>query len=325
MAYVKKQPLSGIREGDRVEDIFVVKIKRGLSPYSKGHSFHLILTDSSGKTIDYKFWGGQDEAKVKEVYDSIKPDSVVYVQGKASTYKDALQISANETDAIKTLASHEYDAAEFIPPAIRDVEEMYGELTVHINAVKNPELKAILDAVFSDKDRAALFKVHPGSIEIHHNRVGGLLEHTLQVVEYCLLSKKLFPQLDEDMIITGAILHDIGKLEEIQATSRIKGTTRGQLLGHVSMGFSVLLRITDELGTSEETKNKLLHILISHHGKMEHGAPKEPMTPEAVAVHYADAASCMIEEILGYRQWAIEKTDDEFMYSNRRQRNIYLK
>ncbi len=325
--YSKKKPINELKEGDRVEDIFVVKIKRVMLPYKNksGYYFSLVLSDSSGRSIECKYWGKESEDNTKMVYDSIKGDSVVFVQGRVENYGGKLQISANPpADSIRTLSEGEYDPNDFIMPARRDIERMVKELNGYIESIQNTEIRSLLNKVFQGSFLEK-FKVHPGSIEIHHNWTGGLLQHTLEVVKYSDLSKNLFNDMDRDLLIAGAILHDIGKIEEIEVTTRIKGTRKGQLKGHIPIGFRMVSKIMDELKTSENVRDKLLHIILSHHGCMEQGSPKAPMLPEAVAVYYADELSSKLAEITDFIKGAKDATEDEFMYNRRQGRNILLK
>jgi 3'-5' exoribonuclease len=324
--YSKKQPISSLREGDRVEDIFVVKIKRSLMSYKNkpGVYFSLVLSDSSGRSIEYKYWGSE-EARTREVYDSLREDSVVLVQGRVESYEGKLQISSNPPEAVRALPEGEYNPQEFIMPAKRDLDEMVRELDGHVQGIGNPEIKAIVNRVFREQGLLKRFRVHPGSIEIHHNWTGGLLQHTLEVVRYCRLSQEMFQGLDKDLMTAGAILHDIGKLEEIKATTRIKGTRKGKLSGHIAIGFRLVSRVMDELKTGEDVRDKLLHIILSHHGWMEYGSPKEPMLSEALAVYYADELSAKLAEITEFISNARDDTKDEFMYHRRQGKNIFLR
>ena len=140
----KKQQISALKEWDNVDDVFVVKIKRGIAPYAKGYTFQLLLSDNSGKTIDYKYWGGNDESKVKGIYDSIKGDSVIHVKGKVSTYNGKLQLATNEPDIIKVLNEDQYHAEDFVKPARKDIEEMYSSLKSYIKSVSNSQIKQLL-------------------------------------------------------------------------------------------------------------------------------------------------------------------------------------
>lgn len=323
--FSKKQTISSLKEGDIVNDIFVVKIKKGVLPYVNGFSFTLLLSDNSGRTVEYKYWGGQNEAEVKKIYDVIKEDSVLKIQGKVGTYSGKLQITANPPNMVQVLEAEQYDTADFVKPEKRDLNEMYAELMDYVKQVDDEKIKALLLRIINDIDFKEKFKVHPGAIEIHHNWIGGLLEHTLQILAYCKLSWAFFPELDKDILIAGAILHDIGKLDEIEVTSRIKGTTEGQLIGHTTLGAINLSEKLKENDIDKTTKIKLIHMVISHLGKLEFGAGKTPMFSEAVVLHYADELSAKTAEIVEFIKEKKEETEDEFMYYRRERKNIFLK
>ena len=321
--YLKKKKINEIKEGERIEDVFVVKIKKGISQYAKGYSFNLLLSDSSGKTIEYRYWCSNDEQKVNNIYSPIKNDSIVLAQGKAQVYSGKMQISTNEPDTIRVLKEGEYKQEDFVLGPKKDIEEMFKELTQYINKIENNEIKSILNKIFEDQEFTEKFKKAPAAIEIHHNWIGGLLQHTLEIIKYCELSKDLF-NLDKDLLIAGAVLHDIGKVEEIEVTSRIKGTKKGQLQGHIHIGFSMAEKIMEQLNISDDIKNKLLHIIVSHHGKLEYGSAKEPMFPEAFVIYYADELSSKIVEILQFIESSKQDTEDDFMFHKRYNRNILL-
>ncbi|MGV8141954.1 MAG: 3'-5' exoribonuclease YhaM family protein [Candidatus Woesearchaeota archaeon] len=324
--YTKKQSISDLKDGDVVNDIFVVKIKKGVASYAKGYRFNLLLSDNTGKTIEYVYWGSSDESKVSSLYGSIAPDAVVNVQGKISIYNGKLQLATNEPMTITVLKDDEYIKGDFVKPQKKDIEELYAQLREKINLVNNPDIKKLLESIFYDTDIEKKFKTHPGAIEIHHNWVGGLLEHTLEIMDYCETSLKHHPSLDRDVLTAGALLHDIGKLEELEVTSRIKGTDKGQLVGHLILGVVYVTNKIDEIpGFDETLKNKILHMLVSHHGKIEYGSPKEPMFPEAMILYYADEMSSKMAEMVEFLEHSKSETEDGFMYSKRSGRNIYLR
>lgn len=318
----KKQQIKDIKEGDLINDIFVVKIKKSIRPYVKGHTFSLILSDSGGGSIEYKYWGGQDEEKVRNVYTPILQDSVILVTGKVDTYNNKLGINADEFSTIRILKPEEYEA-DFIMTSKKNIDAMYTSLLFKVDSIINPDLKKLVQDIFIDIEEK--FKNHPGGIQIHHNWIGGLLEHTLEVVDYCETSLKLFPKLDKDLLITGALIHDVGKLEEMEMTSRIKGTQKGQLMGHLVLGLNYISKKLDKSELDDLTKNKLLHLLTSHHGKLEFGSPKEAMFPEALALYHADELSSKISEMIDFIEESKESTEDEFMYHYRKGTNIFLK
>ncbi len=325
MKFTKRQPINALRESQQVDDIFVVKIKKGIAPYKNGHSFQLLLSDSSGKTIDYKYWGGSDEEPVRKLYGSIKSDSVVHVKGSVSIYNGKLQISTNDPDGIRALKDDEFEPGEFIKKAKKDPEKMYDEALKIINSVKNQELKGMLLSIYMYPGIAEKIKTHPAAIEIHHNWVGGLLQHMLEMMKYCELSAQIHPNLDRDILIAGVLLHDIGKIEEIGVSTRIKGTRKGQLIGHISIGFSFVMKKMEEFGLEEIIRDKILHIIVSHHGRLEFGSPKTPMFPEAAVIYYADEMSSKVTEMIDIVEEGKDQTEDDFVYSNRKRGNIFLK
>jgi 3'-5' exoribonuclease len=324
--YRKKRSIASLCECDHVDDVFVVKIKRGFSPYVKGYRFTLLLSDNTGKTLEYVYWGGQSEETVKALYDTIKSDSVVHVQGKVSSYGGKLQLATNEPDLIEVLSDEQFCTEDFVPVSRKNLEELYRRVEAAIETVENHHVKALLERFFKNPEIAGHFKRHPGAISIHHNWIGGLLEHSLEVLDYCEAAARQFPSLDRDLLVAGALLHDIGKLDELVVTSRIKGTTVGQLVGHLVTGVLWVAREMDGIeGFDPELKNKLMHILVAHHGKNEYASPKEPMFPEAVAVYYADELSSKLAEMIAFIDDARTETEDEFMYHPRHRKNIYLK
>ena len=327
MVKIPKYKLLGeYKEGESVRDVFVVKIKKGISEYVKGYSFTLVLTDSSGKSIDYKYWGGSDEQKVKELYNAIKNDSVMFIIGQTSSYQGKLQIASNEQNPIKILEKGEYEEADFIKKTSKNIDNLILELESYIEKVINPKLKLLLQNIFNGKIKEQ-FKKHPAAISIHHNWIGGLLEHTLEVLKYCELSKEIFPPLNEDMLITGALLHDIGKLEEMEMTTRIKGTDSGMFSGHILLGSIFMSKEMDKIDLEKSTKEKIIHMIASHHGSLENGSPKEPMFPEAVALYHADEMSSKIAEMLNFIENSKNETEDNFMpkWDRSKPTNIFLR
>ncbi len=330
LMYKKKKPIRELKEGELVkDDVFVVKIKKSLRDYSKGLMFNLVLSDNSGKSLDFAFFGGEDEEGTKKLFDSIKEDDVILItEGKVNKFKGKLSLVVDAASKVRVLEISEYDTRDFVRLSDKNIDEMFDELMEFILFIQNEEIKAVVMAFFGDEEFVKKFKEHPGAIEIHHNWSGGLLEHTLEVVKYCLLSVQLFPALNKDLLIAGAVLHDIGKLREMEVTTRIKGSREGQLLGHISIGVTMLSGKFDELNTDMFLREKLMHIMLSHHGKLEYGSPKEPMFPEAMVVYYADEMSSKIAEILDFMDESKEETEDEFKPKYKRKNrptNILLK
>lgn len=323
--YSKKQPVSSLKDGDFVDDIFVVKIKKSFGPYAKGFFFDLLLSDNSGKTIDYKYWGSQNEAKIKAIYNTVKADSVIRIQGKVTIYNNKLQLATNEPYTFEVLSDEQYEKGAFIKGNKRDPIAMFEEVRNFIGMVEDPEIKGLLDSFFNDELLKKRFMEHPGSIEIHHNWCSGLMQHCLEILRICETSWQLYPSLNKDLLITGALLHDIGKLDELETTTRIKGTQSGQLIGHMALGLIKISKRIDEQKIEPDLKDKILHLIVSHHGRLEYGTPKEPMIPEAIVLYYADELSSKTAETIEFIEDSRGSTEDDFMYSRRHNRNFFLK
>ena len=320
MVYKKVKGIVELKANDSVTDLFVVRFKKPVEE-SKVKTFYFTLKvqDASGDLM-LKYWGGSSKEKTQLVFDSIKEDDVIQVQGVVKEYNGKLDLSVNEPN-LRVLKSDEYDLSDFIRVSEKDVEVMFKELKVHVDSISNLELKQVMDSFFSDDEFVKKFKVAPGAMYLHHGWVSGLLEHTLTVTNICLDVAK-HHKVDKDLLIAGAVLHDIGKIEEFATTSLIKVTDKGNLIGHLTIGVQMLTRKLDQLSISENTKNKLLHILISHHGKIEYGCPKNPAFPEALIIAKADDLDAAAMQIIDIKESA--KTEDSFV-NDKKIGNVYLK
>lgn len=315
----KKQFIKDFKKDQIVNDIFVVKFRKPVEPYKNGYKFELRLGDSS-REIMYKYWGPSEEAKVKFLYDMIKQDDVVLVQGRVNEWKDQLELSANEENTIKVLSKNEYNASDFVKISSKPVEEMFKELMNYVEKVENKELKKLLLYFFNDEKFAKRFRESPAAMYIHHGWIGGLLEHTLSVAKLCEDIFKIHDGMDKDLLITGAILHDIGKLEEFEVTTNIKVSTKGMLLGHVTIGIEMLMRAMDQLKTPEELRLKMIHIIITHMG--EYGSNKLPSFPEALTIYYADELDAKVLQMREIKETA--QTEDDYFY-HKNFGNVYLR
>jgi 3'-5' exoribonuclease len=315
----KKQPVSSLKKDDIVNDIFVVKFKKPVEQYKNGYKFELRLGDSS-KEIMYKYWGSDDEDAVKSLYDSINKDDVVLAQGRVNEWNSKLEISANEQHSLKSLKKGEYDIMDFVKKTQRDISAMWTELLGVVDSVNDSDMKKILEYFFKDEKFASEFKQSPAAMYIHHGWIGGLLEHTLDVARLCDAACTIHPALDRNLAITGALLHDIGKLKEFSVKTSINVTKGGMLVGHVTMGSEMLSKAMDRLGTPEELKFKLIHLILTHMG--EYGSSKTPSLPEALLVFFADNMNARITQMTKLKEEA--STEDEFIY-HKDFGNIYLR
>lgn len=314
----KKKGIKEYQKYEPIKDIFVVKYKKPIEKYSKGYMFEIRLADSSGE-INAKYWGPDDNNLVSSLYNSILKNSVIKVEGNIKEYKNKPEMNLT---SVLALSEDEYDKSNFIKKSSKDIELMYEKLATAITLVKNSECKKLLESFFSDPDFSKKFKYHTAAIYIHHNTIGGLLEHTTNVLDICLKLCELYPSLDRDLVITGALLHDIGKLEELDFNAGIYATEKGRLIGHLILSYEMVSKRLEEQKVGYTLKNKILHTILAHHGKKENGSPKEPMFPEAMCIYLADDMDATIAHMQSLKETAL--TDDDFIYS-KEFGNIFLK
>lgn len=314
----KKKGIWEYQKYEPVTDIFVVKYKKPLEKYSKGYMFELRLADATGE-MNAKYWGPDDKEKVSLIYQDIAKGTVIKAEGSIKEYKNKPELNLT---GIKLVKADEYDPLAFIKTSQKDPEKMFEKITLAINSVKNPDCKKLLKAFFEDDNFSKRFKRHTAAIYIHHNTIGGLLEHTTNVLEICQKLCELYPALDRDLVITGVLLHDIGKLEELDFNAGIYATEKGRLIGHLILSYEMVSKKLDGLDVEDTLKNKMLHTILAHHGKKENGSPKEPMFPEAMCIYLADNTDATIAHMLSLKETAF--TDDDFIYS-KEFGNIFLK
>jgi 3'-5' exoribonuclease len=261
------------------------------------------LGDRSGK-VEARMWD-QFEAFAKEV----ARDDFVKVQARVELYRGRPQLSLLQFRRAKP---EEIELGDFLPHTTRDVAAMYKELIAHAQGMKNPWLKQLALKILSNPEIEARYKRAPAAKTMHHAYLGGLLEH---VSGLCGLGKMMaahYPELDEDLLLTAALLHDVGKLEELCYERSIGYTVEGQLLGHIVMELETVAKAMDAIeGFPERLKTVVNHILISHHGEYEFGSPKLPMIGEALAFHYMDdldskmaAVRAAMEMESGEEEWS---------------------
>jgi 3'-5' exoribonuclease len=240
----------------------------------------LELGDRSG-TIEARMWD-QFEAIAKE----FGRDDFVKVQARVEIYRNRPQLSLQQ---VRRAKPEEVDLADFLPHTKEDVGKLWSQLLEYANSIENPWLKKLVTGIISDPAVAARYKRAPAAKVMHHAYLGGLLEH---VVGLCGLAKQVishYPELNADLLLTVAILHDVGKLEELCYDRAIGYTTEGQLLGHIVMELGTVSKAMDAIeGFPANLKTVVQHLLISHHGQYEFGSPKLPMIREALVFHYLD-------------------------------------
>jgi 3'-5' exoribonuclease len=268
-----------LRPGTDVEESFAVRSRdvrqrRGGGPY-----LALKLGDRTGEVMAL-VWEGVDQlARVLE------PGKVVLVKGQVQRYNQRLQVVVRRAEE---LPRAQVDTALYVRASEIDPEVLWQQLMALVEEVADSHLKQLLFRVFSDSDVAERFRVAPAARGMHHAFRSGLLEHTVSTTTAARSLARHY-RIDVDMVVAGALLHDLGKLWELDIDSTISYTDDGRLLGHLSMEVLFVDRKISELPEfPDELRRHLLHILLSHHGSYEYGSPRRPKTPEALMVHMAD-------------------------------------
>jgi 3'-5' exoribonuclease len=302
--------------GTRVISCFCVKTRKSLRDYVKGFRFDVTLADKSGE-IELTYWGGNNEIGVKKVYDSFAINDVVWVSGLVSVYRNEKRLNINEGNGvIRPATSSEYQLDDFFHTTNQNIEEMWNKIVETKNSFTDPNLKNLLEAFCGDAAFVEEFKKIPAAMYVHHACFGGLLEHTWEVLRYCELTTKIHYSLNKDLLFTGAILHDIGKMKEYSIGINVNQSREGMLLGHIFIGTELVLEKISKIESFPSSlKRKVIHMILSHHGKIEYGAFQEPAIPEAAALHYADLMSATVTQYIRTKKDA--PTDDFKIYTRR--------
>ncbi len=218
------------------------------------------------------------------LYESLEVGQGVEVTGRVEEFRGSLQIKLEHLAPTELVALDEY-----LPTAQRPMDEMRAELDGVIHTVRHPDLRRLLDAILGDKEIYKSFTQAPAAKSYHHACLGGLLEHTLAVVRIVLAAHSLYPEMDHDVALTVALLHDLGKITAYDQIS-FDLTKEGSLWSHLYMSASMVEQAIDKLeGFDPELRLRVVHGILGHHGRLEYGSPVVPMTVEAMVIHHADA------------------------------------
>ena len=266
---------------DQVVTSFFLVCEKEIRATREGKPFlRLELGDRTG-TIEARMWDNFNQAAA-----TFERDDFVKVQGRVEIYRNQPQLML---DKLRRAEPSEVDLADYFPHTAEDVEKLYAQLREYVASVGNPWLKGLLTSVVEDADIAPKLKRAPAAKTMHHAFLGGLLEHIVSLCGLCRAASARYPEVDADMLLAGAVLHDIGKIEELSYERSFHYTTEGQLLGHILLAYELLTKKMDAVeGFPPELKRLVQHLLISHHGEYEFGSPKLPMFREAVMLHYLD-------------------------------------
>ena len=245
-----------------------------------GQYLALTLNDKTG-SLEARMW-----EEFAEAFSSCGEGCYVKVQGQISKYQGKWQITLTK---MRTAAESEVDTSDFQPISEFSSETMDAELRGFVAAFANDDLKRLVLAFLDDPEIGPAFRVAPAAKMLHHAWISGLLEHVLTLVKVCVATAAFYPEVDRDLLVTGAILHDIGKVRELSWNRNFAYTLEGQMIGHISIAQGMLREKVRELAPFPERLRVLVeHMILSHHGRLEFGSPKLPMTPEAMLLSTLD-------------------------------------
>ncbi|MCL2286831.1 MAG: HD domain-containing protein [Firmicutes bacterium] len=272
--------IAELKDNDHVLGHYLCKFKQSLKTRAGKTYYSLKLQDKTG-VIDAKVW-----ELTKDIQDFNEGD-MIKIDATALLYQGEMQIKIHK---LRRSLEGEYVISDYIPTTERNVDEMYGKLVKLVNSVENLYIKTLLENILiKNEDRAAALKTHSAAKAMHHSYMGGLLEHILSVAEICEFMCSRYKYINRDLLLAGALLHDIGKIYELSPMPINEYTDDGQMLGHIIIGVEMAAVETMKIeGFPHQLASLIKHLIISHHGEFEFGSPKLPCTAEAILLHYAD-------------------------------------
>lgn len=276
---MKKCYVSSLHDGARVDDIFLI-CDKSLRQARNGSLFiRAVLRDRTG-AIDAVKWDATEAA-----YAELPVNDFVHVRGMVSRHDGRPQVTV---DSFRRCVEKP-DPSDFLPRCGQDIDVMLAEMREIIESVREPRLKALLDHFFQNEEFVARFSTAPAAQKIHHAYIGGLLEHTLSVAKMCDFAARHYGNVDRDLLVAAAVLHDVGKIEEFCWDKSIGYSTSGHLIGHIVAGATMVKEAMDRIGGFEPlVKMMVIHMILSHHGEKEFGSPKRPKSIESIILHYLE-------------------------------------
>jgi 3'-5' exoribonuclease len=281
----ERRTVSDLRAGDTVDGVYLLaelqqRAKKNGDPY-----FFLTLRDATG-SLQSVMWDNHDLL----LAGTVAQNDFAHVHGHVAEYNGALQVTVKKVARVE---DDSVDASMFLPSSTIPRAELERRLDALLETVENTDCRRLLDRFFGHKRLREMYCTAPAAARVHQAFIGGLLEHTLNVIDNALKIAENYKPFDRDLLVTAGLLHDIGKIREYDWRRAITYTDDGRLLGHIFMGASMVDSAIRELqrapdGFSDHYHRQILHIILSHHGKLEYGSPIIPKTREALLLHYGD-------------------------------------
>jgi len=293
-SFILRQPMKDFyicdcsRQENKVITSTFVVVGKQIKPKKTGEPYlALTLGDRSGQ-LEAKMWDN-----VEEVLEAFEQDDFLKIKGLVNKYKNRFQLTVHK---LRKLGESEIDFADYLPKTTKNVDELWETLATFISSFQNPHLKSLVQSFMADPEIAAAYRNAPAAKTLHHAYIGGLLDHVVSLCRSCDLMCSNYPQINRDLLLTGAFLHDIGKIHELTYNRSFSYSTKGQLLGHMIIELEMLqAKLILQPGFPDELKTMIEHLIISHHGQYDFGSPKLPMFPEALMLHYLDDLDSKME------------------------------
>ena len=279
--------IGALTPNQNVDEVYLVR-ECQLRGTKGGKSYlHVVFVDKTGQMTG-RLWNATDA-----LFMALEGADFVRVTGRVEVYQDSLQLNLN---SIRRVDDKDVNIEDYLPRSPRDVGEMFAKVREFAASVRNEHLSRLLRDFLDDGDFAAHFQKAPAAVAFHQPYLGGLLEHTLAVATLADYVASRYPGLDRDLLMTGTLLHDIGKIEELSYTKAFEYTDRGRLIGHLIIAVQMVQdRVRKIEGFPPQLFDLLSHLILSHHGEYEWGSPKLPMTAEAIALHHLDNLDAKVE------------------------------
>lgn len=285
--------INQISAGQTINDIYMVKDPILRSTARGDLYIAMYLSDKTGQ-LNGRMWQATEE-----VYSALPKPGFVHIQGRSELYQNNLQVIINN---ITVIDPEKVDTDDFLPRTQKNVKQMFEEVKQIVAKIKNPTLKTLTEAFLADKQLMTEFCKAPAAMKMHHNYLGGLLEHTNNMLKVAECILPLYPDVSVDLVLAGIFLHDLGKTKELSYDMAFAYTDSGQLIGHITKTFAMVNKKADQLKAKgspidEDVMDLLGHIILAHHGQYEFGSPKLPATPEAFMVNYIDDLDAKINQV----------------------------
>ena len=293
--------------GDTMEHLYVNQIKAGLpindvymvtQPVLRNttrgdYYIAMYLSDKTGK-VNSRMWG-----VTEQIYTRLPKEGFIRIKGKSELYQNAMQLVVNDFVVVE---ADEVELADYMPRTEKNVGQMFQETKEIVATIKNDTLKAVTESFLSDQQLMHEFCTAPAAIQMHHNYLGGLLEHTLGLLKVATAILPLYPTVQADMVIAGTFLHDIGKTKELSYKMGFAYTDTGRFVGHIVHGVTMIDRkvemlINDGVKLDSIVVDSLKHVMLAHHGQYDFGSPKLPATAEAFMISRLDDLDAKMNQV----------------------------